>query len=162
VDVAYGTLDIVNPDGTVRVRLGKPRVEARAGLELGMAIPHPATFHRRRLFDRVGKYDERYRISSDYELLLRHLVSAEARFLDVVVTDMGAGGLSDRPSLRLQAVRETHRIRARHGLTSTPEWRSVPVVKAALLATSGRLLGERGTERLRRAYSRVRRVARSR
>jgi glycosyltransferase involved in cell wall biosynthesis len=162
VDVAYGTLDIVNADGTVRVRLGKPWVEARERLELGMAIPHPATFHRRRLFDRLGRYDERYRISSDYELLLRHLLSAEARFLDIVVTDMGAGGLSDRPSSRLQAARETHRIRVRHGLTRTPEWRSVPVLKAALLAMSGRFLGERWTERVRRAYSGVRGVLRNR
>ena len=162
VDVAYGMIDVVNPDGTVRDRAGKPWVEVRDDLTRGMTIPHPATFHRRSLYGRVGRYDESYRIGSDYELLLRHLLSAEARFLDVVVTDMGAGGLSDRPSSRVQVAREVHRIRASHGLTRTPEWRSGPVVKARLLVVTASLLGARRTERLRLAYSGVRGALRPR
>lgn len=160
VDVAYGMIDVVNTDGTVRARVGKPWV--RDDLKRSMTIPHPATFHRRSLYGRVGKYDESYRIASDYELLLRHLLSAEARFLDVVVTDMGAGGLSDRPSSREQVARESHRIRVSHGVTQTPAWLSWPVVKARLLKVTASLLGERRTERLRLAYSGVRGALRPR
>ncbi len=37
----------------------------------GNFIPHPSTFIRKRVFDRIGMYDTRYRFAMDYDMWLR-------------------------------------------------------------------------------------------
>ena len=60
-----------------------------------MCTAHVGSMHHRRLFDRVGKYDTSYRISGDYELLLRARGELRAGYMPVVTVMMRAGGVSD-------------------------------------------------------------------
>ncbi len=45
--------------------------EIDENIRIGMTYRHPATFVRRELFDRFGKFDTRYKIAADYEWMLR-------------------------------------------------------------------------------------------
>jgi glycosyltransferase involved in cell wall biosynthesis len=57
---------------------------------------HPATFVRRKVFDRVGRFDTTYTIAADYDHIVRCFATpVSTRFVDVIVSTMRMGGLSD-------------------------------------------------------------------
>ena len=57
---------------------------------------HPATFVRRRVFDAVGKFDTSYVIAADYDHMVRCFAApVSTRFVDVIVSTMRMGGLSE-------------------------------------------------------------------
>lgn len=58
----------------------------------GNMIPHQAAFTRRRFFDRVGGFDETFRIAMDYEHLLRAGDGLRAQFVPIDLVGMRAGG----------------------------------------------------------------------
>ena len=72
----------------------------------GMPISHPGALHRRTLFNEVGLYSLKYRICSDYELLLRKKDKLKADFMDEITVDMQTGGMSDSYT----AIREYYQI----------------------------------------------------
>jgi glycosyltransferase involved in cell wall biosynthesis len=53
-----------------------------------------AIFYRRRLFDTLGGFDPRYRVYADWAFNLRAAFLAPPRWIDVVVSDYAATGLS--------------------------------------------------------------------
>ena len=61
--------------------------------------------HRRSLYDRVGMYDTSYRISGDYELLLRARSELRAAYMPVTTVVMLAGGVSDIRRAYLEGAR---------------------------------------------------------
>lgn len=64
-------------------------------------ICHPATFVRRKVFDTVGMFDTRYAIAADYDHIVRCFAApVSTRFVDVVVSRMRMGGLSEDQFLR--------------------------------------------------------------
>jgi glycosyltransferase len=58
------------------------------------SIPHPASATRRRYIERVGRFDESYRIAMDYELFLRGGPTLSTSFLSRTITCMRLGGAS--------------------------------------------------------------------
>ena len=57
---------------------------------------HPATFVKRHVFDEVGIFDRRYRIAADYDHIVRCFARpVSTRFVDVIVSRMRMGGLSE-------------------------------------------------------------------
>ena len=65
-------------------------------LRFGYMPPHPGTFVRREAYEKVGLYRLDYRISADYEMFIRWLISARLpyRRIDKVLVHMRPGGLS--------------------------------------------------------------------
>lgn len=63
---------------------------------LGMQPPHPGFFVRRTGFDRVGYYRTQYKISGDFDWLLRalFLVKLNVKYSDYVSVFMRDGGMS--------------------------------------------------------------------
>ncbi len=61
-------------------------------------FPHPGTFIRRAFYDRVGLYNERFRIISDALFGIQHYPKARYHLSDEVTVVMRAGGMSDRQS----------------------------------------------------------------
>lgn len=105
-DVLSGWMIQREPHGEVLCRSLPER------LPIEMAVPHPSTFTRRALFERLGGFDPALRNAMDYDFFLRALV-AGARF-EVVpqpLTRMAYGGQSERSLWR--TLRETHAIRRR-------------------------------------------------
>lgn len=67
-----------------------------------MTICHPGALHRRDLFRRFGTFDASYRISADYDFLLRLPANLRSLHLDVPLVDVADQGLSrDRRWLML-------------------------------------------------------------
>lgn len=59
-----------------------------------MTICHPGALHRRDLFERFGKFETTYRISADYEFLLRLPENIRCLHLDAVFADISDSGTS--------------------------------------------------------------------
>ena len=98
IDGAYGDLDYVaaaNPARVVRRwRSGEFTPER---LARGWMPPHPTLFLRRRVFQRFGLYDTSYRISGDYDAMLRYLARGQIRlaYIPEVLVRMRLGGESN-------------------------------------------------------------------
>jgi hypothetical protein len=81
-----------------------------------MQVAHVASLHRRTLFEEVGPYDLRFRITGDYELLLRKKDKLRALFFNTCIARMAIGGAS----YSMAALSEAHHARKLHsGLSST-------------------------------------------
>ena len=128
--LVYAAVDVVTEDGAIDHSIGRPWATARQEIRRGMAIPHSATFHHRSLFTRCGGFDESFRIAGDYEFVLRELPEHDALFVpELVLVAKGARGVSDRPETRVLMVRENHRAKRLHGLTRTPEWLALIIIR---------------------------------
>lgn len=96
---------------------GKPFVIGRAWrwaeFQRHMTIAHVGALHRRKLYERLGRYDERYKICGDYELLLRARDSLQTEFFPTVTIDMGGDGVSNNQLHRVY--RETCRAKWESG-----------------------------------------------
>jgi len=65
-------------------------------LRFGWMPPHPATFIKKSIYDKVGVYSDKYRISADYEWFVRALLVYKLPFLHInkVLVRMRSGGVS--------------------------------------------------------------------
>jgi glycosyltransferase len=94
----YGDLEYVRPEDERRVvrywRSGSFRYRQ---LQRGWMPPHPTVYVDRRFFQRVGHYNLDFRISADYEWLLRAFSqpSAKVEYLQEVMVRMRLGGVSN-------------------------------------------------------------------
>ena len=107
-DLVYGRM--VLADEQVSAIVGK-RVELE---DLALqTLCHPATFVRRRIFDSVGKFDTSYTIAADYDHIVRCFQApVSTRFVDVIVSRMRMGGLSeDRFMLSCRERKQVIRLR---------------------------------------------------
>lgn len=151
--VVYAAVHVVDDRGAVVQVSGEPWPAVRDRFRMEMAIPHQGTMHHRSLFERHGRFDERYRICGDYEFLLRELRDREALFVpDLVLVEMATGGLSNDPENASTMVREFHRARYTHGLEAVPEWRSPRVIRAVVRGWLARTFGRRVANAVRDLY----------
>lgn len=106
-----------------------------------MTICHPGAFHRRDLFTRFGTFDTRYRISADYEFLLRLPPELRALHMDMAIARVADGGISR--SRRWLMLRERYRAqvncahvgRARAAFNFIDKLWRIPVAKALGIPT---------------------------
>jgi len=69
----------------------------------GNSPPHPTVFVRREIYEHFGKFDTKYRISADFEILLRFLFVNKIKFLykNETWVKMKHGGISGRGGISL-------------------------------------------------------------
>jgi len=75
-------------------------------------IPHPAAFHARHYFERVGLFDETFHIAMDYELYLRAGTGLSVHFIPLLISEMREGGVS-KQSIRA-SLHEGYRAQVKH------------------------------------------------
>lgn len=68
-DLIYGNIGIKEQNGKRWILEMPPKLTKPYLLK--KTIPHQATFTRKMLFDKIGKYDESFRIAADYKLSLK-------------------------------------------------------------------------------------------
>ncbi|MBQ8100722.1 MAG: glycosyltransferase [Paludibacteraceae bacterium] len=90
----------------------------RHKLRFGWMPPHPTLYCRRNFLKKVGEYRTDFRISADYEFMLRMLNREDARivYMPEVTVNMSVGGISNR-GLRniMRKMHEDHRaLRLNH------------------------------------------------
>lgn len=84
-----------------------------------MTVAHPGSLHRKSIFQRLGLYDTSYRITGDYELLLRAGSTLNAVFLPQVTVQMGGGGVSDSRAALDEASRAKRTTGGRSAFANT-------------------------------------------
>lgn len=142
--VVYGQVAVVNEAREPLYVVGDDWLQAGRHFREVMTVPHPGLMHHRSLFEQLGRFDEAYRISGDYELLLRELKHAPARFAKDagIVVGMRVGGISSRPELSLLQLREVRQAQVRHGFKQPgPRW-ILALARVYLRFLLWRLLGE--------------------
>ena len=98
-DLVYGDLTYVKKDYPFRLirywRAGKFNKEK---LFNGWMPPHPAVFVKKKIFDKIGFYKTDYKISADYDFLVRIFNSKNINqvYVPRVLINMRIGGMSNR------------------------------------------------------------------
>lgn len=93
--VVYG--DLQYSHGGKVVRRWKSNVFHPRSLKYGWMPPHPTVYVRREVYEQVGKYDEWFRISADYDMMLRIFTAGyKAQYLPEVLVNMEVGGASNK------------------------------------------------------------------
>ena len=77
-----------------------------------MEISHGSTLHNHKLFQEIGEFNIHFKISADYEFLLRKKMNAV--FLERKILVMQVGGMSDS----VKGAWETFRVKRYHRLAS--------------------------------------------
>ena len=113
-DGVYGDLQYVNKENTDKViRLWKSRVYHSKLLKMGWMPAHPTLFLKKHVYEKHGGFETSYKISADYDFMLRILKDKilEFGYLPIVITKMRVGGASNR-SLKniIQKTREDYKV----------------------------------------------------
>lgn len=156
IDIVYGSVARLNSSGELIEMTGRPWKRAKQTFFKEMSVFHAGVFHRRRLFDIQGRFNESFRIAGDYEFLLRELRSGDALFMgDVVVSAATMGGLSSSPEKVVALRREDAKARRLNGIFPyTPGW-CFSYFKAVSYYWLARLLGADCALKVRDCYRRT-------
>lgn len=104
VDAVYGDLQYVSKLNTDRIiRTWRAGNFKPSQIKWGWMPPHPALFLRRDVYERVGGFNEGYRISADYDFILRCFSASIGKtvWLPQVLVRMRVGGASNGSARRL-------------------------------------------------------------
>ena len=96
-DVIYGDLQYCKGDKVVR--RWKSNDFHPSALKFGWMPPHPTVYVRREVYEQVGPYDEWFRISADYDMILRIFTAGfKTHYIPEVLVKMNTGGTSNKNS----------------------------------------------------------------
>ena len=94
-DVVYGDLQYCK--GGKVVRRWKSNAFNPRALKFGWMPPHPTVYVRKEVYEQVGLYDEWFRISADYDMLLRIFTAGyKTYYIPEVMVSMETGGASNK------------------------------------------------------------------
>lgn len=95
VDVVYGDLQYCN--GGKVVRRWKSNDFNPSALKYGWMPPHPTVYVRRKVYEQVGEYDEWFRISADFDMMIRIFKAGYcSKYIPEVLVSMETGGASNK------------------------------------------------------------------
>jgi len=114
--IVYGKVAILDSLGDIIRVDGVPWKEAKENIFKYMSIPHPGLMHHKSIFNLYGKFDDRFAISGDYELLLRYLKNGDAVFYPEIMVGMRTGGISTQKELFLKILIEEARARHKNNI----------------------------------------------
>jgi len=122
--VIYGRVALVGSGGQTLALLGEPWDATRKRLSAYLSLSHQGVFHARELFVEHGLFDPSYRLSGDYEFLLRELPKRDALYVpDLIIAGHRVGGLSSEPGNHTRTLWELRRAQVTHGiLIPRPAW----------------------------------------
>jgi glycosyltransferase len=121
-DIVYGDLIYVNNiNKDIIVRYWRSRPFDSSLLNKGWMPAHPTMFVRREVYLKYGQFDLQYKISSDYDLILRlmQIRNLKIEYLPIVITKMRMGGVSNRNlrNIYLKS-QEDYRIMKKNGFSN--------------------------------------------
>lgn len=97
-DAVYGDLTYVAKDNLEKViRYWRSNEYEEGDFKKGWMPPHPSFFLKRSCYDSFGKFNVTFRISADYELMLRMIYKhgISTKYIPKVITKMRMGGESN-------------------------------------------------------------------
>ena len=110
VDVVYGDLQYCRAGKVVR-KWNSNSFNPRS-LKYGWMPPHPTVYVRREVYEQVGPYDEWFRISADYDMMLRIFKSNyTTHYIPSILVSMETGGASNKDTrARLSKTQEDYLV----------------------------------------------------
>jgi glycosyltransferase involved in cell wall biosynthesis len=87
-----GIAQVVNKSSVISEVLG--RKFNKKFLKKNIGIAHSGSLHKKILFEKFGNFDENFKISGDYDFLIRCSQFIESEFLNEIVVIMLDGGIS--------------------------------------------------------------------
>lgn len=116
-DIVSGSLHFVHEHGDpAPVRVWTPTRHRPGAFRRGYGLPHPTTYARRKVVEKVGLFDISYRSAGDYDWLLRALEieGFSHSVIDQVIVNMRLGGESTNGLKSIMRnSKETLRVRQR-------------------------------------------------
>jgi glycosyltransferase involved in cell wall biosynthesis len=113
-DIIYGDLDYVRKDDlNFVVRHWRSGKYISSALGNGWIPPHPTFYARRDLYKKYGGFDISYKISADYDCMIRFLKEKDVRvsYIPEVLVKMRTGGMSNnRPINTIKKLYEDYLI----------------------------------------------------
>lgn len=95
VDVVYGDLQYCK-EGKI-IRRWKSNEFHPSSLKYGWMPPHPTVYVRSKVYQQVGEYDEWFRISADYDMMVRIFKAGyKSIYIPKVLVSMELGGASNK------------------------------------------------------------------
>ena len=103
IDLLYGNLEYLRKKQDIVFRYWKAGKFEKSMLTYGWMPPHPTVYLKNEIFKKVGVFDTNYKISGDYDLMLRILKMPAIKvfYLDKVIVRMKMGGISNRGMMNL-------------------------------------------------------------
>lgn len=98
-DLLYADLEYISKNNSnKKVREWVSGKFDKVKLKYGWMPPHPTVFMKTDLIKKIGFYDTNYKISSDYDFLLRCLLdkNIKVEYLQIKMIKMKVGGISNR------------------------------------------------------------------
>ena len=94
----YGDLIYYSPVNEKKVRYWKSGIFQAKLIRYGWMPPHPTLFLHKSVYDKIGGYSEKYKISGDYEFILRLFQCKPLNmvYYPHVITEMSIGGESNK------------------------------------------------------------------
>jgi len=94
-EVVYGDLQYCHGERVVRRWKSNPFHPS--ALKYGWMPPHPTVYVRREVYQQVGPYDDWFRISADFDMMLRIFSAGyKTHYIPEVLVSMETGGASNR------------------------------------------------------------------
>ena len=98
VDVCYADLVYVTQDKSRVVRYWKSKLFTKGDFAKGWSPAHPTFYVRKSVVERLGVFDQSYKLAADMEFMLRYLESEQvhAIYIPHVLVRMRLGGASNQ------------------------------------------------------------------
>lgn len=120
LDILYGDLKYVSKEDTSKtIRYWRSATFNPRLLSKGWMPPHPTFYMRTSLYRTMGVFNTKYKISADYDAILRYLSSdgLNIGYLSEVVIKMRMGGKSNKSLTNIfSKMAEDYKILETHGL----------------------------------------------
>lgn len=98
----YGDIDFIDRQSGQFMRRASIPFSSRSLLQ-GRMFPHPSLFTHRSYFEKYGNFDTRFKITMDYEWLLRGALKERVVHVPMLVTYFRDGGISNLDEKRVIA-----------------------------------------------------------
>lgn len=100
-DIILNGIVFVSGENKIVKRRWVPKHFNNRLLKLGWSAPHPGFFFTKKIYDLIGPIDVRYRISADYDFILRGLNKADLVVCsNKIAVSMSLGGISSNSNLK--------------------------------------------------------------
>lgn len=98
IDAVYGDIIFKNPINNKVIRYYSSKRFNSNKFKYGIMPAHPSFYAKKELFDKLGYYKTDYKISADFELLLRFMYKnkIKSKYLEFPMVLMRPGGVSNR------------------------------------------------------------------
>jgi glycosyltransferase involved in cell wall biosynthesis len=97
LDIYYGNLNFIDKNGIAKTREYPKKLSFYYFFDNGH-LPHPASFTKKALFDKVGVYKEKYKIVADWDFYVNAICryNATCKHLDLIITNFDTHGISSK------------------------------------------------------------------